>query len=91
MNSDHSAFLDNVRFYVAAHPEVAAHVSDYVAAGITVALRESLERATDFEIIASVAIAKRYNQRDALILSKLKKWQGRASLMWDSTIKELEK
>lgn len=87
---DHSQFLYGVQQYVEKNPEVAAYISDFVAKGVTSALNQTRERAADMEIALSVAIAKRWPKRDSLILSKLKKWDGKSCIPWTSTIAALE-
>lgn len=86
----HASFLQQVQNYVSSHPEVAAHIAVFVQAGIEASRGESLERAADMEVALAVAIAKRYNMRDELILSKLTKWQGRSAINWDSVIEVLK-
>jgi hypothetical protein len=83
-------FLELVKAYVEENPEVGAYVSDYVARGIETSRKEVLARAADMEVALAVAIATRYNNRDAIILDKLKTWKDRSSLQWDSTIELLE-
>lgn len=87
----HASFLQQVQNYVKDNPEVAAHIATFVQAGIEASRRETLERAADMEVALAIAITKRYNMRDELILSKLTKWQGRSAINWDSTIEMLEK
>ena len=90
MDMQHQAFLRNVRAYIEANPDAAAYVSDYVARGIQASRMSVMERAADMEVALSVAIAKRWKGRESLILSKLKKWNGKSSLPWDDEIKALE-
>ena len=89
MNS-HYNFLAHVEQYVKDNPEVAAYIGEYVANGIRKSRAEALERAADMEVALSVAIAKRYNGRDTLILNKLEKWKDRSALKWDETIEMLK-
>lgn len=86
----HYDFLNYVKGYITKHPEVGAVVSDYVAAGITEALKESNQRALDMEVALVAATAVRYKNANALILDKLKKWQGKTAIRWDDLIKKLE-
>lgn len=86
----HHQFLQYVKGYITDNPEVSAYVSDYVAAGIDASRRSALERAADMEVALSVMIAKRFNGRENLVLSKLKKWNGASALRWDDTIDMLE-
>jgi hypothetical protein len=89
MNKDE--FLALVKNHVSEHPEDAAYVSDYVSAGLGIALRKSNERAADMEVALAVTLTKRYPGRVKLVLHKLKQWNGHSALRWDDTIKELEK
>ena len=43
------------------------------------------------EVALSVALAKRFKNGNEVILSKLEKWNPKASLRWDSTIELLRK
>ena len=88
---EHWEFLLGVKQYISEHPEVAAKISDYVAAGISESRREALERAADMEVALTVALAKKFKKPNELILSKIEKWQGRSSLNWESAIEELRK
>lgn len=89
--NEHWEFLMAVKNYIAEHPEVAASISDYVAAGISESRKEALERAADMEVALTVALAKKFRKPNELILSKIEKWQGRSALNWASTIEELKK
>lgn len=82
-------FLPFVRAYVAAHPEVAAHVADYAQAGLRVALDQAYQRAADMEV-ALVAATAHLKNGNAVILDKLTKWHGKTSCNWDSLIKKLD-
>jgi hypothetical protein len=79
-------FLAMVEGYIKIDPEAAAYVSDYVAHGLNASRKEALERAADMEVALSVMIAQRYKGREALVLDKLRKWNGKSSLRWDDTI-----
>lgn len=70
--------------------EVSAHIATFVQAGIEASRKETLQRAADMEVALAIAITKRYNMRDELILSKLTKWQGRSAINWDSAIEMLK-
>lgn len=86
----HQDFLKGVELYVKANPEVAAHIASHVERGISSALQETRERASDMEAALSVAIAKRYKKRDELILQKLEKWKDKSSLNWTNTINDIK-
>lgn len=89
--SDHSLFYHSISDYIKKHPEAAAHVSDYVADGISQALKSSLQRAADMEVALCLALSKRdRKQADRTILSKLKNWQDKSSLNWESTINSMQ-
>lgn len=89
-NKDHSRFLIGVQAYIEENPEVAGQISDYVTMGLQTALNQQRERAADMEVALSVAIAQRWKNRESLIVSKLKKWVGKSSVPWESTIELLE-
>lgn len=86
----HYAFLNGVNAYIKEHPEAAAYVSDAVSAGIREALEETRHRAADMEVALSVAIAARWKGRAELVLSKLRRWNGKSAIPWDDAIKMLE-
>lgn len=90
MDLKHMAFLQQVQEYVEKYPEVGAYVSDFVARGIEASRMEAMHRAADMEVALTVALAKRYNGREDLILQKLNKWNGRSAIRWDETISMLE-
>jgi hypothetical protein len=81
--SDTAAFLHYVREFVAEHPEVAAHVADYARAGLEEALGKARERAADMEVALVAAMSPRMKGGNAVILDKLKKWEGKTSCRWD--------
>ena len=83
-------FLAIVEGYVREHPDVGAYVSDAVSNGLSSALHEARERASDMEVALSVSMDKKWRDRDSLILSKLKKWVSKSSIPWESTIEMLE-
>lgn len=80
---ERAAFLEGVRRYIEKDPEAAAHVADYVQAGLRAKLQQTLERAADMEVALSALATKRYKGADALVRSKLQKWEGKTSLRWD--------
>lgn len=90
-NKDHSRFLIGVQAYIEENPEAAGQISEYVTMGLQEAIKRDRERAADMEIALSVAIAQRWKNREDLIVSKLKKWVGKSSVPWESTIELLEK
>lgn len=90
MKQDHHMFLLYVEKYVEQNPEVAPYISDFVSKGLTTALNQTLERAADMEVALLVAIAKRWPKRESLILSKLRKWSGKSSVPWETTIAAIE-
>ena len=83
MNMSREKFLDWVRAYVEADPEAAPHVAGYVQRGLNAALTQAYERAADMEVALAALAAKRYKGADALVLDKLRKWEGKTSLRWD--------
>lgn len=82
-------FLAMVESYIKSDPEAAAYISDHVAQGLNASRKEALERAADMETALAVMIAQRYKGREALVLDKLRKWNGRSALRWDDTINDL--
>ncbi len=80
---DRGQFFEYVRRYIEKDPEAAAHVADYVQAGLRAKLQQTMERAADMEVALSVLATKRYKGADALVRSKLQKWEGKTSLRWD--------
>jgi len=90
MNNNHAEFLYSVSRYIEKNPDVAAHVSDCVQEGLNKALKQSLERAADMEVVVAVLAERKYKGRDNLILNKLTKWKDKSSLKWDSLIEFLE-
>jgi len=90
MNEHHEFYL-YVQSYIEKNPECGAYVSDFVAKGIEKARKQANERAADMEVALAVALAKRLKNGDDVILSKLEKWNSKASLRWDGTIELLRK
>jgi len=82
-------FLSIVESYIKSDPEAAAYISNYIARGLNASRVEALERAADMEVALSVMIAQRYKGREASVLDKLRKWNGKSALRWDDTINDL--
>ena len=78
-----SQFLHLVESYVKEDPEVAAFIHESVASGLRASLQDAMERASDMEVALAVAVGRKHKGSDALILDKLKKWEGRTSCRWD--------
>ena len=76
-------FLQYVKSYIESDPEAAAHVANYVQAGLRDSLNKAYERAADMEVALSVLASKRYKGADALVRDKLTKWEGKTALCWD--------
>jgi hypothetical protein len=89
VNQEHYAFLASIRDYVAENPTVAPHVAAFATAGIEIALNKAYERAADMEVALVCALSKRRKDMDGLLLTKLKKWEGRTSINWETEIKQL--
>ena len=89
--NEHYEFYLYVQSYIEKNPECGAYVSDFVAKGIEKARKQANERAADMEVALSVALAKRFKNSNDVILSKLEKWNSKASLRWDDTIELLRK
>ena len=89
--NEHYEFYLYIQSYIEKNPECGAYVSDFVAKGIEKARKQANERAADMEAALSVALAKRFKNGNEVILSKLEKWNTKASLRWDSTIELLRK
>ena len=89
--NEHYEFYLYVQSYIEKNPECGAYVSDFVAKGIEKARKQANERAADMEVALSVALAKRFKNCNDVILSKLEKWNSKASLRWDDTIELLRK
>lgn len=88
---EHTGFLEYIKNYVTANPEVTPYVQEFVARGLTEALRETREMAADMEVALAVTMAKRYRGRDGIVVDKLQKWKDKSSLNWSSTLEMLEK
>ena len=86
--NNHDNFYQYIQDYVKEYPECAAHVSDYVAKGISLALDESRQRAADMEVIALALMMKKNKSTERIIKSKLKTWRGKTSFNWDSILRE---
>ena len=91
MERNDAEFLLYVTDYVTAHPEVGAHVSDYVAKGIMRSRMEALERAADFESALGLLLYKSDKHANKFILEKLLKWKGKTALRWDDQIERLDR
>jgi len=89
--NEHYEFYLYVQSYIEKNPECGAYVSDFVAKGIEKARKQANERAADMEVALCVALAKRFKNSNDVILSKLEKWNSKASLRWDDTIELLRK
>ena len=74
-------FLQLVAVYIESDPEAAAHVADYVQAGLNKALNQAYLRAADME--AALAMTLGGKQPNSATREKIKKWMGKASLNWD--------
>lgn len=83
MSMTREQFLQWVRDYIEADPEAAPHVAAYVQRGLNDALTQAYERAADMECALAALAAKRYKGADALVLDKLRKWEGKTALRWD--------
>ena len=89
MMIDHSTFYKYIQEYVSKYPECGAHVSEYVAQGISIALSESQQRATDMEVIALTALSSRFTKQSMnIIKSKLLDWKGKTSFNWNSFLED---
>lgn len=80
----HYNFLHGVKDYVTKHPEIAPHVTTFIANGIKAALSDSRERATDMELALNVLLGRNYKGRNQLVLDKIEKWKDRGSVPWNN-------
>ena len=79
---DRQTFYRIVQQYIEADPEAAAHVLDYVRAGLSASLAQSRERAADMECALAEVLSAPKKGRN-LATEKLTKWEGKTSLRWD--------
>ncbi len=86
----HQGFLLSVKEYIAKNPEVAPYVTEFIAAGIQAALKESNERAMDMECALVGALEMKGKKGREFTLGKLKKWDGKGSIPWTKTIEKLQ-
>jgi len=89
--NDRAQFLQGVKSYIEQDPEAAAYVADHVQAGLSAALSEARNRATDMEVALTVLATKRYKGKDEIVRNKLKKWEGKTSLCWKWLTDEIAK
>jgi len=88
-NEERAWFFKLVQTYISKDPEAAAHVATFVQEGLSQALRESNDRAADLEVALAILASRKYQGSEALVLDKLKKWEGRTALRWDWLIQKL--
>lgn len=86
---NHDDFLEYVRNYVSANPDVAPFVTNYVANGLNSALNRTMERAADMEAALCTSLAQRHCSKEEIIISKIEKWKDKSSLNWDSLLTKL--
>jgi hypothetical protein len=87
--TDHTGFYASIKAYIRENPEAAAHVADYVQAGLNRALDEARTRAADMEVALAVALGGR-TKPNPVALDKLRKWQGKTSLEWGWLLEKSE-
>jgi len=80
---DHSHFYEYIKRYVAENPECAAHVSNYVADGISEALKKERESCRDWEHGLFVMLYKNYPDSKNVVNSIVEKNKGKGWLNWD--------
>ena len=90
MNQQDMMFLTSVKDYVTSRPEVAAHVSSFVADGIAESLKAQQAKSADMEVIISFLLrGGKISVADKLfVAAKLEKWNKLCSLNWEHFIKE---
>lgn len=84
----HTPFYAAIEQYIRDNPEAAAHVADFVQAGLTQALDEARSRAADMEVALALSLNSQRSKLNEILLSKLRKWQGKTSLEWGWLLKE---
>lgn len=83
--------LTNIEWFVAKHPDKVSLMQEAIQRGIMTALVAHRDRAADMEVATSVLLMRhKRGYTYETVLSKLRKWQGKTALLWDSTIQELE-
>lgn len=80
-------FYKMVRLYIEEDPSAAAHISDYVQAGILASLDKAKERASKMEVLA-IALGSKSKSMKKLAIEKLKELRGELCFNWDSFIAE---
>ena len=84
----HTPFYASIEAYIRENPEAAAHVADFVQAGLTQALDEARSRAADMEVALAVSLPRR--KPPPVAIQKLRKWQGKTSLDWGWLLEKSE-
>ena len=92
MKPQHEILLAQIRTELVTTPELAAHITNAMIAGLKESARSRCERAADMETVACMALNTRlFKGNETYIATLLKKWQGIAALKWDDIIEKLDK
>lgn len=80
----HSKFLGEVQDYIKENPEVAPHVLSAMSQGISDALKETKERAAEYEsVVANIFYNQPNRKFDSFADSVIRKWRNKGSCRWD--------
>lgn len=91
MKPHHEILLAQIRTELVTTPELAAHITNAMIAGLEASARSQCERAADMETVACMAMnSKLFKGSGTYIATLLKKWQGRSALNWDGVIEKLD-
>jgi hypothetical protein len=88
---DHVSFLERVREYSKKFPEVAPFIVQATSEGLHEAILQEREMRSQMEIIALVAVEKRFSNRQEFILGKLKSMRAKLMCNWDWFFEESDK
>ena len=91
MKPHHEILLAQIRMELVTTPELAAHITNAMIAGLEASARSQRERAADMETVAYMAMdSKLFKGNGTYITTLLKKWQSRSALNWDGVIEKLD-
>lgn len=91
MKPHHEILLAQIRMELVTTPELAAHITNAMIAGLESSARSQRERAADMETVAYMAMdSKLFKGNGTYITTLLKKWQSRSALNWDGVIEKLD-
>jgi hypothetical protein len=92
MKPSHMRLIEEIRTELHTYPELAAHITEAMTAGLKECAQLNKQHASDMETVAAMSLnARLFKGQESYIASLIRKWSHKNTIKWDDVLTKLEK